>query len=454
MFERTRIGPILTGLAVAASGLLAALALVYANSAGVDKAAQDAEIQQAAESALGVSASTRFAMGQMLLFLDAGGLDPDALQILDEDARTGLDTLGDRTTLVGGLVDEADQAALTVSLTVIAEGALDFLDAVSEADLSTAARLATGSVGPALDRLDTKLVEIRDRSAESLASARAETGRLGTAARFMVALGVPAIALVFVAITARRRTRRITLQAELAKERDLNRSKDQLIANLSHELRTPLTGIYSAALAIEESGFVDHELAGELTEMIVDQSADLTRMVEDLLVSAQVDAGRLAVQLQPIDVAVEIAKVVREFRTTPSVKVRGATVIADAMRLRQIMRNLVSNAVRHGGDDVQIAGHPADGRYELAVMDDGPGVAAEIEGRLFSPFVHEGDQPLVTGSVGLGLSITRVLAREMGGDVTYSRANGHTIFTVTIPLAGAPETTALRVSEVERLPAG
>lgn len=425
----------LAGLAVAASGLLAALALVYANSTGLEAAADQAQTQQRAESALGVSASTRFALGQILLFVDAGGVDDTAFAILDDDARAGIDQLETRIGDLATHVGPADGDPVRQAMSVVSARVEEYLVAIEAGDVEEAAAVATGSLGPALDTLDGRLVDLRDRAAQALATARAESGRLGTAARFMVALGVPAIALIALAITARRRTRQIMLHTELEKERDLNRSKDQLIANLSHELRTPLTGIYSAALTIEDTGYADPDLAIELNEMIVDQSADLTRMVEDLLVSARADAGRLSIQLDSIRVSAEVESVASEFRrsTEITVKLRDAVVIADPTRLRQILRNLISNAVRHGGDEIAVLGRACERTYELAVVDDGPGVPPEIEPRLFTPFVHDGDRPLVTGSVGLGLSITKVLSEQMDGSIEYERRGGRSWFIVTIP---------------------
>jgi signal transduction histidine kinase len=258
-------------------------------------------------------------------------------------------------------------------------------------------------------------------------------------------------------VVARRRRRRDRLAADLERERAVNRSKDQLIANLSHELRTPLTGIYTSALTIEDLGFEDLAVAGELNSMIVDQSADLNRMVEDLLVTAQADAGRLSFDLRETDPASDVASVTRELRRLGkpiAARVVSAPVLADAGRLRQLLRNLVSNAVRHGGDTVEVHGAPTREGYVIRVEDDGPGVPAEIESRLFERFVHQGDRPLIVGSVGLGLSITRVLAEGMGGAITYRRDHGRTVFEVRLDLARPLDAGALQPREPWQPPTG
>jgi len=235
--------------------------------------------------------------------------------------------------------------------------------------------------------------------------------------------------------------------AELERERSLNRSKDQLLANLSHELRTPLTGIYTSALTIDELGGADPETGRELNGLIIDQSADLTRMVEDLLASAQADAGRLTFNPVPTPVRHEVEGVIREFSRLPTkMVVTGieAEVMADPGRLRQLLRNLLSNAVRHGGPRISVHGAVSGGWYLLEVWDNGPGVPDDVSSRLFERFVHQGDRPLTIGSVGLGLAICRVLAEGMGGSIAYRREADSTVFTVHLPLAQivAPQTAA------------
>ena len=91
-------------------------------------------------------------------------------------------------------------------------------------------------------------------------------------------------------------------------------------------------------------------------------------------------------------------------------------------------------ARNHGGDRVAIHGSPSEHGYRITVADDGDGVPPDIEQRLFTPFVHRGDRPLITGSVGLGLSITRLLTEAMGGAITYERDEGETRFLVDLPI--------------------
>ena len=422
------------GTAIAAAGLLAALALVYTNATGVIEVAEQARLQQASESALGATAAARNAIGNALL-LSHGDFDASLSAAAVEDAHAVLSELDARIDTVAGI---AGPSSLVEAAQTAADEGRAVLALIESGDPEAAGAAASGTASPAFDALTTELTRIRGEAVQAIARAAAEAGSVATASRFTVAFFVPTTALGVGVVLVRRRRKRERLAVDLEKERAINRSKDQLIANLSHELRTPLTGIYTSALTIEDLGFEDLEVAGELNSMIVDQSADLNRMVEDLLVSAQADAGRLSFDLKETDPATEIAGVVKELRrlgTPIATQVLAAPVIADPGRLRQLLRNLLSNAIRHGGPTVEVHGAPARESYLIRVEDDGPGVPAEIEARLFERFVHQGDRPLIVGSVGLGLAITRVLAEGMGGTITHRRDGGRTIFEVWLDLA-------------------
>ena len=185
-----------------------------------------------------------------------------------------------------------------------------------------------------------------------------------------------------------RRRKRQQMVAELEREREIGRSKNQMIANISHELRTPLTGIYAAARTMAEMDYRNTELARELNGVVVEQSTELKRMVEDLLVSAQADARRLTFSIQEVDTTEAVHHIVDEFAragTTVSMDCEPATVAADPLRLRQILRNLVSNARNHGGQHIRVEGARDGPAYRIVVADDGDGVPDEIKEHLFVP---------------------------------------------------------------------
>ena len=103
------------------------------------------------------------------------------------------------------------------------------------------------------------------------------------------------------------------------------------------------------------------------------------------------------------------------------------------MRVRQIVRNLLSNVAHHGGEIVRVTSEEVGNVVQLVVADNGDGVAPSKAVRLFTRYVHEGEDPLTVGSVGLGLAVVKILAEGMDGQVRYEREGGWSRFIVDLP---------------------
>ncbi len=269
--------------------------------------------------------------------------------------------------------------------------------------------------------------------------------------RFLIVFLLP-LGIMFVVWRAVRRTseRRI-LTEELRHEREVSQSKDSFVADVSHELRTPLTGIYGFALALEDGDEALGPMARELIGLIVTEAAELSRMVDDLVAAGRIEADAITYNIGTVELASEIEEVVRPFkRRGISVEVDniGISVLADRLRLRQLLRNLVSNAAKYGGTDIAVTAYSVGDSVVIEVIDDGPGVSVDVEERMFNRYVHEGGTALLQGSVGLGLAIARSFAEGMQGSLKYKRINELTIFEVTLPMAvldvapGAPALAA------------
>jgi signal transduction histidine kinase len=226
------------------------------------------------------------------------------------------------------------------------------------------------------------------------------------------------------------------MQARLDGQQAVIDSKDEFVANLSHELRTPLTGVYGFALALAEANLEDEETVRELTGLIANDAAELSRMVDDLITAGQVETGNIVLDLEDVDIDPEIVAVIEPFQRgganitfTPS----GDVAETDKLRFRQVVLNLVSNAVRHGGSNIDVFTEYGAGILSVFVMDDGDGIEDEHLMQIFDRYQHEGTGPLLEGSVGLGLAIARSLAVGMGGSLTYTRTNGLTYFVLRLP---------------------
>ncbi len=221
---------------------------------------------------------------------------------------------------------------------------------------------------------------------------------------------------------------------------ELVRSKDQFLASVSHELRTPLTAVLGfAELLQDETSEISPALQHEMVRLIAEQALDLNSIVDDLLVAGQAEIGALEVVAEPVSLAAQAAQVIEtyEAETVAHVRVLGEAGYAagDPTRVRQIMRNLISNTLRYGGDDVRIVTQNGGPTARVSVRDSGPGIPQAERDLIFEPYRRAHDAPGIPDSMGLGLAVSRQLARLMEGDLTYRYQDGESIFTLSLPAA-------------------
>lgn len=217
-------------------------------------------------------------------------------------------------------------------------------------------------------------------------------------------------------------------------------SKNQLIVSLSHELRTPLTAVVGyAQLLHDDTGLSADERSGMIAA-VVRESLHMTNIIEDLLVAAKADADALAVVRVPVDVRAQVSQVLETWDKIPAVDriaVTGARLVGlgDPGRVRQILRNLVSNALSYGGENVVVQIDGVSAMVRVAVGDDGEMISAEDQVRIFLPYQRAHEAVGVTPSIGFGLAVSRQLAQLMGGDLIYQRRDDMNFFELTLPTA-------------------
>lgn len=223
---------------------------------------------------------------------------------------------------------------------------------------------------------------------------------------------------------------------------ELAHAKDRFIATVSHELRTPLTAVVGfAAELVEGAGTLEGDEVGELASVIHDQSVEVAQLVDDLLTAERAASGNLTVKPGAIPLLKECLDLVDATTVGREINVVGEDVMAwaDPLRTRQIIRNLLTNAVRHGGEAIVVeVGHNGQSS-RVQVKDNGDGVSGIDADRIFEAYYRANNGQTVPDSVGLGLAVCRQLAGLMDGDITYARADGWTSFELTLPLAdGVP----------------
>jgi len=232
-------------------------------------------------------------------------------------------------------------------------------------------------------------------------------------------------------------TEQVEAQDQLA---EMVASKDQLIASVSHELRTPLTAIlgFAEILRGEQTDLSTTERV-ELVQSIANQTGDLSNIVEDLLVAARADNDSLVVARVPVDLRAQAAQILETIDVNGSedVTLSGDSIRAwgDPARVRQILRNLISNAFHYGGGGVEVRTRQCGPRSCVEVIDGGEGIPERDRDLIFEPYQRSPSTPGLTASVGLGLTVSRKLAALMGGSLEYRYEDGKSIFELSLTSA-------------------
>jgi signal transduction histidine kinase len=222
----------------------------------------------------------------------------------------------------------------------------------------------------------------------------------------------------------------------------LERARREFIANASHELRTPIFSL-GGFLELLDDEELDEETRAEFLRTAREQVARLTKLASDLLDLSRLDAGRVQVEREPLDLGAlakvlcaEFEAVARSGRHDVKTEVDGEPRgVGDEQRTLQIGRILVENALVHTppGTPVRVTAARRDGQALLAVEDEGPGIPPAQQEHVFERF-YRVDGAVTTGS-GLGLAIAKELAELMGGTIELESKNGTTRFVLALPAA-------------------
>ncbi|MBW3629524.1 MAG: DUF4118 domain-containing protein [Gemmatimonadetes bacterium] len=243
---------------------------------------------------------------------------------------------------------------------------------------------------------------------------------------------------------ANERLQKAAVQAQAA-----SRAKSAFLATMSHELRTPLNAIDGYAELIEMGiyGNPTPEQANAVARIRASHRV-LLALIDQVLDQAKIEAGKLELTVRPVPIAEAVATACGI--AEPLARARGIrlrrnavdprhTAHADAVRLEQILINLTTNAVKFTapGGEIAIGSAAEGGRVRIDVSDTGAGIPEDKLESIFEPFYQlDQSSTRVEGGAGLGLTISRDLARAMAGDISVSSELGRgSIFTVTLPLA-------------------
>jgi PAS domain S-box-containing protein len=250
-------------------------------------------------------------------------------------------------------------------------------------------------------------------------------------------------------ITERKKAQEALLRAKEEAER-ANQAKSGFLAKMSHELRTPLNAIlgFSQVLIMNPENNLT-QLQKENIDQIYRAGNHLLDLINDVLDLAKVESGNITLDLQPTNLATLIEEMESIFQPLanehgvqlskvidPSMKL---TVSADKLRLRQVLFNLVSNAIKynHKGGSVTVACKPLNHKIlQIDVIDTGLGISVEDQNKLFEPFNRLGNENSNVEGTGIGLTVTRELVELMGGSIGFKSQPGEgSHFYIEMPIA-------------------
>jgi|SRR5579859_224499 len=245
------------------------------------------------------------------------------------------------------------------------------------------------------------------------------------------------------------------MAADVRRKIRMAQQKTDFVSNVSHELKTPLTSIRMFADMLAEGRVAEPERQTNYLRIISAESARLTRLINNVLDFARMERGAPSGERRSCDLVEIVREVVdtcRPHLETVGValafeienKVETLPLVADRDALAQVILNLLSNAEKYGRHEilVRVRWEKQPGSFRsgcVDVLDRGPGIPAKKLDAIFQPF-HRLDDSLASGvsGSGLGLTLARRMARDNGGDITYSpRAGGGSCFTLTLPLSAA-----------------
>lgn len=243
-----------------------------------------------------------------------------------------------------------------------------------------------------------------------------------------------------------RRTRELAGAKEEAEA--ANRAKSTFLANMSHELRTPLNGILGYAQIMRNDPALDPRTR-ERVQIVNTSGEHLLRMINEVLDFSKIEAGKMELRPVPFDLRQLLREIVVAHEPRATARKLSLTLdvspdlstrwLGDAPKLRQILDNLVSNAVKftvQGGVRLHVSPTGNDlSRLRFAVEDSGPGISPAEQSKLFQPFQQLQSRTPNEAGTGLGLAIARRLAELMNGELTLASSPGHgSTFTLQVPL--------------------
>lgn len=429
-----------------AVALLAAAALLFAVSDSSRLVASDVETAQHSEGVIGATALVNSSAREALIVAqaEANGMASPQMRLESVSAlEQAMVLLQSRSELLAAAMSDRlpeHQTAVTDAVDDVSRSVAAVVAHLRSGDTEQAIVAAVNQLEPASQTLADTTSQIRDINQTHVSRVEQDLGQVATAARFMVAFVAPALVVWMIFRAMRRRHRSAHMRSELARERELHRKKNLFLAAASHQMKTPLSTVVGyAELLRDNSRDFSAGVRQEMIEIMAEQSRETAYVVDDILAAGRADFGELLLIEEEIEVRDLVETAVSSLRTSihSSLTISGnARVVADRRWASQVVRNLLRNAASFGGEDVRVEISRANRTVAISVSDNGVGLgSASLNEPSFNGYYDSSAPDSGTPTLGLGLSVGRTLARRMGGDLTYTRLDGRSIFEFTLPVA-------------------
>ena len=422
------------------SAVIAVLAVVLAGTFMVDRVTRSATSLDEVDLAIGSVALVHSTQSQAVAAAVSrnGGIADDAMfGTALAEARASLAALDE-------FIADPNRATSWQPVGEYVSTGADVLAAVEAGALDDAREMLASDERARYAAALATLTAQRGELLDQIARESSWTGRIASALQVLVAIGIPTAIGTVGWLAARRRARRIEEQRRLAVEAAAEqvKTKDEMLVAVSHRFRTPLTSIYGLSEVLTQPNRLSG-LDQELASLIHAEAADLYRIADDVLAATQLAAG--AVRMDPDIVAVadvidSAVKPMRAVGVQIEVSCAPMWIVSDQDKIRQVVRNLLSNAAAHGEEPILVKGEEVDGHVRIAVTDHGRGPTAE------DVFEDAAGRPRADR---LGLAVAEGLTEVLGGTLERSVTDESTTFTLHLSQETADDRSAAESVPVE-----
>lgn len=418
------IGLVIAGII----GALVAGALALSSVLKTESALDDAASLRTADLTLSAQNTAMATIGQAVLLAEDLAIGFAQTSDVDEASAAAVESVATVEMLFSSL--PATDQELQSAFSAWEAAASNVVGAVGGDDPRLAAEELAGSLAPAAATFVAELSSQRDGLAAAVQDAEGSAGFFSRLAGFLVIFVLPLAAILIYRISARRQLDVAVghLDTRVAAEQQDAEQKKRSVIDFANDLKPEVTSLRELAQRLStRGGFLEID---ETAKSIDAKSEQLMNRIDDLLVTAGEPDITSSPEATVIDIAEQIDAVIQSFARNGHII--GGTygqgdVAAEDDKVRQILRNLLSNAVEHGGSGIWLYGDVAGSSYVISVEDDGPGLSEELAERLAASGA--------SGASGLGLDVASKLAVAMGGSLEYERVAGRTAFVVMLPAA-------------------